>query len=57
MTFAYSYAPAMWWFRVFGVGVAAKNLSVHPLLFSERNGCTRHVIILGWSFKFLGRHR
>lgn len=41
------------WFRVFGRGIAWKNLAVHPLIFSERNGYTKHLKIGKWSFKYL----
>jgi len=35
--------PGLWWFRVYGRGISAKNIQTHPPSFSERNGYGR-----GW---------
>ena len=41
------------WVRLFGRGVAWKDLRHHFLMFSERNGYTKHWRIGHYSFRFL----
>jgi hypothetical protein len=41
------------WFRLFGVGLAFKDMRQHGLLFGERNGYVRRISIGNWSIKFL----
>lgn len=41
------------WFRIFGKGLGWKDTRRHPLLFSERNGYTRHVMVGRWSIAWL----
>lgn len=43
----------MGWFRIFGYGIAWKNLSKHSYLFSERYGYKKTYRLFNWSFKFL----
>ena len=43
------------WFRIFGYGIAGKNIKIHKLFFSERNNIVKHYLVGNWSFKFLGR--
>jgi len=42
-----------WWIRIFGLGIVAKNIRKHPLLFSERNGMIKRLQIGRWSFRLL----
>ena len=49
----YYFDKGIFWFRLFGHGLAGKRIADHPLLFSERNGYTRTVQMFGWSFKRL----
>ena len=37
----------IFWFRLWhnGPGLKFKNLKKHPMLFSERNGYTKHIVI------------
>ena len=35
---AYYKTKGLWWFRVFGYGIHYKNIELHFVLFSERNG-------------------
>jgi hypothetical protein len=42
-----------WWFRVFGVGLSWKDIRIHKLTFSERNGYRRGLRIGSWLFHFL----
>lgn len=53
--FTYFRSSSLFWFRVFGYGIAAKDLSVRPLSFSERNGFVKTLNLFGWSFKFLSK--
>jgi hypothetical protein len=41
------------WFRIFGFGLQWKNTTIHPLLFSQRNGYTRGITIGKWWIGFL----
>jgi hypothetical protein len=41
-------AAGLWWFRVFGYGLHAKDVRRHPLLFSERRGLTRALRLGPW---------
>ena len=45
------------WLRIFGAGVAWKDVSRYPLIFSERTGHTKTYRIGRWSFKRLRRGR
>ena len=42
-----------WWFRVCGKGIHGKDITRHPLLFSERNGYVKRIQICKWSIKWL----
>jgi hypothetical protein len=42
-----------WWFRVFGVGLSWKDIRIHKLTFSERNGYRKGLRIGSWLFHFL----
>ena len=35
----------MFWFRIFGKGLHFRNINKHPLVFSERNGYTKYLLI------------
>jgi len=41
------------WFRIFGCGIAGKNILKHKLSFSERNGYKKYIMIGNWSFTWL----
>ncbi len=46
------------WFRVFGVGISARNITASPqnaLTFSERNGYKRYLKVGRWVFRWLSR--
>jgi hypothetical protein len=43
------------WFRIFGYGFHGKDTLSMPLLFSEREGYTKHFMIKNWSFRFLNK--
>jgi hypothetical protein len=43
----------LWWVRVFGYGVHAKDILRNRLLFSEREGLVHRLQIGNWSFRFL----
>lgn len=45
--------PGLGFFRLFGVGLSWKDTRVHRLLFSERNGYTRHVMVGHWSIAWV----
>jgi len=49
----YYITKTQFWIRLFGYGIAGKNLKYHRFLFSERYGYTKVFNILGWSFKLL----
>ena len=42
------------WIRIFGVGFAYKDITIHGLLFSERNNKRKNFILIGkWVVKYL----
>jgi hypothetical protein len=41
------------WFRVFGIGLHWKNITKHPLLFGERYGYRKGIMINNWRIGFL----
>jgi hypothetical protein len=45
--------PGSGWLRVFGFGITWKDTRRHRLIFSERNGYCKHILIGHWSFSFL----
>lgn len=48
-------SKGMWWFRLFGYGIHAKDTSIHDLSFSERCGHRKRLVLGNWSFRFLVR--
>ena len=54
MRIVYGYKEkGLWWFRIFGYGIKAKNTRTHMLLFSERHGYSCGMCIGHWYFGFL----
>ncbi|MFA7819342.1 hypothetical protein [Aeromonas dhakensis] len=51
-TFMHS-EPGMWYFRILGYGIHFKNINQHPLLFSQRNGYRKALVIGSWRFEWL----
>lgn len=47
--------PGIGWFRLFGKGLAWKDTRRHHLLFSERNGYVKYVMVGRWVFFGIGR--
>ncbi len=41
------------WFRIFGYGLKYKNISIHKLMFSERNGFSKGITIGNWRIGIL----
>lgn len=41
------------WFRIFGSGLVWKDINVHGLNFSERNGYKKIFKLHNWSFRVL----
>jgi len=41
------------WFRIYGYGIMFKDLKKWPMIFSERNGYSKHIIIGGWLIRLL----
>lgn len=46
--FGFYYKNRIGWFRIFGCGLKWKDVTVHPLLFSERNGYSKGKLIGKW---------
>lgn len=51
--FFYYRQDGMFWFRVFGYGLHIKDTTRHALLFSERYGHTKKLLIGKWCIKVL----
>ena len=49
------YSDRIGWIRLFGLGVGWKDVTIHKLLFSERNGHKRGLRIGCWFIKTLPR--
>lgn len=47
------FTPDFWFFRILGYGLLCKNTDKHPLLFSERNGYRKGLLIGKWRFNLL----
>lgn len=47
------YSNKLGWFRIFGKGLSWKEISKHPLLFSERYGYKKTLKIGNWVFGLL----
>ena len=45
----------MWWFRLFDYGIHAKDLRIHDLSFSEREGYRKRLVLGNWSLRLLMR--
>lgn len=41
------------WIRLFGVGISWKNINIHPLLFSQRNGYQKTLTIKNWRIEYV----
>jgi hypothetical protein len=55
--FCYYIRKNFFWFRIFGIGITAKNLKTEPLSFSERIGKRKSVQIFDWHLSFLKRNK
>lgn len=53
--FCWGRYPGRFWFRIFGVGFSIRSEREWPLLFSERDGHTRVLVIRGVVLKGLWR--
>lgn len=47
--------PGLWWFRVWGYGLAWKDIYSHPLLFSQRRRRWTRLLVGRWCFQLLRR--
>jgi len=45
------------WFRIFGYGLLFKNIPIHGLLFSERNGYKKVFKIGKWQIRTLNKEK
>ena len=41
------------WFRLFGRGVLFKDITKHQMMFSERNGYMKKIIVGNWLIRWL----
>lgn len=44
------------WFRLFGYGLKFKNINYNGLIFSERNGYSKYIIVNNWLISFLKKY-
>lgn len=47
------YKNGIGWFRLFGVGLCLKDITRHPLLFSQRCGYSKGIFIGKWRIGFI----
>lgn len=45
--------PGGFWFRVYGVGLRVQDRTMHPALFSERNGYIKVLRVGKWSIRVI----
>lgn len=50
---SFYYLNRFGWFRLFGVGLKWKDISIHRLIFSERQKITKAITIGKWRISFL----
>ena len=50
---AYYSSDGFKWFRLFGIGLGFKDLTKFAMMFSERNGYTKHIILGKWLVRCL----
>lgn len=53
---AFYYYNRFGWLRLFGYGLKWKDISIHKLLFSERNHLNKFIKIGNWHIRFLKRN-
>lgn len=51
--FTLSLGNKIGWFRLFGRGISWKNIKKHDLLFSEKHGYVRRIVIGHWQFRLV----
>lgn len=49
----YYYSDGFGWLRVFGIGLLWKNTKKHDLIFSEREGYRKYIMIGKYLIRFL----
>jgi hypothetical protein len=50
---AFYYHERFGWFRLFGRGLKWKDVSIHDLMFSERNGYSKAMQVGKWRIAYL----
>jgi hypothetical protein len=50
---AYYYFNRFGWLRLFGYGLKWKDITMYPLLFSERNGHSKAITIKKWKIGYV----
>lgn len=49
----YYYCNNFGWIRIFGIGVKWKDITIHKLMFSERNGYSKGLQLGKWYIGYL----
>ena len=52
---SYYYENRFGWFRIFGIGLKFKDITIHKMLFSEKNGYSKNIKIGNWLIGYLKR--
>lgn len=53
MIWASYHSDGLGWFRIFGRGLHWKDITRHPLLFSQRYGYKKAITFGNWRFEYL----
>ncbi len=53
LAFGYYYRNRFGWVRLLGIGVKWKDITIHPLIFSERYGYSKALTIGKWRIGIL----
>ena len=55
---SFYYKNRLGWIRFFGgAGIKWKDVKLHPLIFSERNGYKKYIKVGNWIISYLGKVR
>lgn len=52
----YNKTKGHFWFRLFGRGLLIKNIMIYPLLFSQRNGYTKGILIGKYWIEYVSKN-
>lgn len=55
--FCYYKTNGLFWFRILGYGLSFKDITIRDLMFSERYGYSKFLLIERWIIHFLPKYK